>query len=47
MGDAGKLYVSEEVIPVYKSMVSYADLITPNQFETEYVNLKIFGASIC
>ena len=35
MGDCGKLYVSEEVVPVYKSMVRHADLITPNQFETE------------
>ncbi|KAF8475951.1 Ribokinase-like protein [Kalaharituber pfeilii] len=35
MGDEGKLYVSEEVVPVYKSLAPQADLITPNQFETE------------
>ncbi|KAF8477197.1 Ribokinase-like protein [Kalaharituber pfeilii] len=35
MGDGGKLYVSEEVVPIYKSLAPHADLITPNQFETE------------
>lgn len=35
MGDEGKLYVSSEVVPVYKSLIPHADLITPNQFETE------------
>jgi pyridoxal/pyridoxine/pyridoxamine kinase len=35
MGDQGRLYVSEGVVPVYKSLLSYADLIVPNQFETE------------
>jgi pyridoxine kinase len=33
MGDEGKLYVSESVVPVYRSLVEYADLITPNQYE--------------
>ena len=36
MGDMGKLYVSPDVVPMYKSLLSHADLITPNQFETEY-----------
>lgn len=35
MGDQGRLYVSEGVVPVYKSLLPYADLIVPNQFETE------------
>ncbi|KAF2836582.1 pyridoxal kinase [Patellaria atrata CBS 101060] len=35
MGDAGKLYLPEEVIPVYKSLLREADLILPNQFEAE------------
>lgn len=37
MGDEGKLYVSEDVIPVYKKLLHSADLILPNQFEAEYV----------
>ncbi|CAD0091173.1 unnamed protein product [Aureobasidium mustum] len=33
----GKIYVSEEVVPAYKSLLRDADLILPNQFEAEYV----------
>jgi len=36
MGDQGRLYVTEGVVPVYKSLVPHADLIVPNQFEAEY-----------
>jgi pyridoxine kinase len=35
MGDDGKLYVAPDVIPAYKALVRYADLILPNQFEAE------------
>jgi pyridoxine kinase len=36
MGDIGKgLYVSEDVVPIYKRMLSLATVITPNQFEVE------------
>jgi pyridoxine kinase len=35
MGDNGKLYVAEDVVPAYKSLVPHADLILPNQFEAE------------
>ncbi|CZS94725.1 probable pyridoxal kinase [Rhynchosporium graminicola] len=35
MGDNGKLYVAEDVIPAYKDLVKDADLILPNQFEAE------------
>ncbi|KAF8453498.1 Ribokinase-like protein [Terfezia claveryi] len=46
MGDGGRLYVSEEVVPVYKSLVPHADLITPNQFETEVLcGIKIDSLS--
>ncbi|KAI5801611.1 Ribokinase-like protein [Peziza echinospora] len=46
MGDCGKLYVSEKVVPVYKSLVPHADLITPNQFETELLcGIKIDSLS--
>ena len=38
MGDEGKIYVSEEVVPAYKSLLRDADLILPNQFEAEYVS---------
>ncbi|KAK6531927.1 putative pyridoxal kinase [Orbilia ellipsospora] len=37
MGDSGKLYVSEMVVPVYKSLLPLADLITPNQYEVEWL----------
>lgn len=35
MGDQGKLYVNEDVVPVYKNLLHDADLILPNQFEAE------------
>lgn len=37
MGDEGVLYVSEDVIPVYQSILStgLVDVVTPNQFELE------------
>ncbi|KAK6352233.1 putative pyridoxal kinase [Orbilia blumenaviensis] len=37
MGDSGKLYVSDAVIPIYKSLLPLADLITPNQYEVEWL----------
>ena len=39
MGDQGRLYVSEDVVPAYKSCIRDADLILPNQFEAECVSL--------
>jgi pyridoxine kinase len=51
MGDDDQLYVPEEVIPVYKSMISHADVILPNQFEAEilsdYKILQVDDISIC
>ncbi len=38
MGDQGKLYVNEDVVPVYKNLLRDADLILPNQFEAESVH---------
>ena len=38
MGDDGRLYVSDDVIPIYKNLLHDADLILPNQFEAEYVH---------
>ncbi|KAK5990878.1 Proliferating cell nuclear antigen [Cladobotryum mycophilum] len=38
MGDNGRIYVAQDVVPVYKSLLSHADLILPNQFEAEYVS---------
>ncbi|KAK0731841.1 Ribokinase-like protein [Lasiosphaeris hirsuta] len=38
MGDNGNLYVAQDVVPVYKSLVSHADLILPNQFEAELLS---------
>ncbi|KAI4730931.1 Ribokinase-like protein [Aureobasidium sp. EXF-10728] len=38
MGDEGKIYVSEEVVPAYKSLLRDADLILPNQFEAELLS---------
>jgi pyridoxine kinase len=36
MGDNGNLYVAQDVVPAYKSLLPHADLILPNQFEAEY-----------
>ncbi|KXH49090.1 pyridoxal kinase [Colletotrichum simmondsii] len=38
MGDNGKVYVAEEVVPAYQSLVEHADLILPNQFEAELLS---------
>lgn len=38
MGDNGKLYVAEDVVPAYKNLIKDADLILPNQFEAEYLH---------
>ncbi|MCJ1437041.1 putative pyridoxal kinase [Xylographa pallens] len=38
MGDQGKLYVNENVVPVYKKLLREADLILPNQFEVEVLS---------
>lgn len=37
MGDNGKLYIPEDEVPEYKSLLREADLILPNQFEAEFV----------
>lgn len=42
MGDNGKIYVAEDVVPAYKSLLPYADLILPNQFEAEYENPRFY-----
>lgn len=47
LGDSGELYVSPDVIPIYKEMLSFATIITPNWFEVETltgVPLISFGA---
>ncbi|KIX05093.1 pyridoxal kinase [Rhinocladiella mackenziei CBS 650.93] len=38
MGDQGRLYVAEDIIPAYKQLVREADLILPNQFEAELLS---------
>jgi pyridoxine kinase len=38
MGDDGALYVAEEVVPIYKSIIPFADIILPNQFEAEMLS---------
>jgi len=35
MGDDGRLYIPEDEVPAYKMLLRQADLILPNQFETE------------
>lgn len=35
MGDGGRLYVAPDVVPVYRSMLPLATIITPNYFEVE------------
>jgi pyridoxine kinase len=38
LGDDGELYVSKEVIPMYKSIIPLADIILPNQYEAEWLS---------
>ncbi|OAA68106.1 pyridoxine kinase [Niveomyces insectorum RCEF 264] len=38
MGDNGKLYVAQDVVPAYKKLLHHADLILPNQFEAELLS---------
>ncbi|KAK8048617.1 pyridoxal kinase [Apiospora phragmitis] len=38
MGDNGKLYVADDVVPAYRGLVHLADLILPNQFEAELLS---------
>lgn len=38
MGDNGRIYVAEETLPAYKSLLKDADLILPNQFEAELLS---------
>lgn len=46
MGDEGRIYVNEDVVPAYKSLLRDADLILPNQFEAELLsNVKITSLS--
>lgn len=46
MGDQGRLYVSEDVVPVYRNLLRDADLILPNQFEAEVLSeVKITSLS--
>ncbi|KAH7910066.1 Ribokinase-like protein [Hygrophoropsis aurantiaca] len=35
IGDAGRLYVAADVVPVYRTMLPLASVITPNWFELE------------
>eukprot|EP01061_Rhynchopus_euleeides_P024620 TRINITY_DN3969_c0_g1_i1.p1 TRINITY_DN3969_c0_g1~~TRINITY_DN3969_c0_g1_i1.p1 ORF type:complete len:204 (+),score=88.95 TRINITY_DN3969_c0_g1_i1:787-1398(+) len=35
MGDNGRLYVSEDMVPAFRKLVCHADIVTPNQFEAE------------
>lgn len=46
MGDNGQIYVAEEVVPAYKSLLPYTDLMIPNQFEAEYVTENQFHLSL-
>ncbi|KAB8070278.1 Ribokinase-like protein [Aspergillus leporis] len=46
MGDQGRLYVNDDVVPAYKKMIHHADLILPNQFEAEVLSgIKITSLS--
>ncbi|KAF2403898.1 pyridoxal kinase [Trichodelitschia bisporula] len=38
MGDEGRLYISPDVVPAYKSLLPHADLALPNQFEAELLS---------
>ena len=38
MGDEGRLYVAEDIVPTYKTLLRDADLILPNCFEAELLS---------
>ncbi|KAH9971665.1 Ribokinase-like protein [Lactifluus volemus] len=40
IGDAGQLYVLPNVIPIYRSLLPKATIITPNWFEVEQTSLQ-------
>ncbi|KAL1131977.1 hypothetical protein AAG570_011588 [Ranatra chinensis] len=41
MGDEGKMYVPESLLPIYKeTIIPLADIVTPNQFELELLTGK-------
>lgn len=45
MGDEGRIYVDEDVIPAYRGLLRDADLILPNQFELEYGQPRLQSAN--
>ncbi|EGU11536.1 Bud site selection protein 16 [Rhodotorula toruloides ATCC 204091] len=46
MGDDGRIYVSESVIPIYKALLPRATCATPNYFEAELLtDIKILDAT--
>lgn len=46
MGDDGRIYVSESVIPIYKSLMPKATCATPNYFEAELLtDVKVLDAA--
>ncbi|GAA5949027.1 hypothetical protein JCM10213_003194 [Rhodosporidiobolus nylandii] len=46
MGDDGRIYVSESVIPIYKALLPRATCATPNYFEAELLtDVKILDAA--
>jgi pyridoxal/pyridoxine/pyridoxamine kinase len=47
MGDDGSLYVSPEVLPLYRELICMADIVTPNQTEAEYVSINIYFILKC
>lgn len=41
LGDAGKMYVPESLLPIYRNeIIPLADIVTPNQFEIELLTNK-------
>lgn len=40
MGDWGRLYVAQEIVPLYRNIMRISDVATPNQFEAEQVDIK-------
>lgn len=42
LGDSGKLYVAPECVPMYRSILPLATIITPNWFEVEFVSQLSF-----
>jgi len=46
LGDAGKLYMSTDIISIYKELLLYSTIITPDWFEVEFVQSAFLNPTL-